>query len=170
MTTRLAQLARQLDALLVGQQRELQSVVATLRREREGLISDHSAPLEEAHERLERAAEHAVTLETQRRDLCNELATELGIPSEQLRVSRLAPRVGGQLARSLLAHAEDLQRSASDLQVELRIGAELLEWSSHCNQSLVECIEASVESPATYERSGGAGRESTRPRLVDATL
>ncbi|HHI79392.1 MAG TPA: hypothetical protein ENK02_05390 [Planctomycetes bacterium] len=155
--------------LLSEQTREMKQLRETLETERKGLLHFRGEDLAQVHTRLEKAAARCLGLEKERRDLVSEIAGHFGMPAHQLSATALSRALEPNLGKKLAAFSKQAKEAASELQVEIRVGTELLCWSARCHEGVIR--ELAMGSPGevpTYGKNGRKEQSKRRSGFLDA--
>ncbi len=160
-------LVRTLAGILEEQAIAVRKLAKDLRGERENFLSVRGGGLEALHSRLEERAAESLDLEARRRECVVELCRRLGIGLSNPRVSLLAAALETGLARPLSRAARRAKEAAEELEVELRVGRDLLEWSASCQEGLVRSLTGEY-AEVGYGPDGRKTRNGTS--LLDARV
>jgi hypothetical protein len=147
----------------------MEKLKSALESERKGLLSFRGEELAKVHLRLEEAASRCLSLETERKELLSDIATLFGQEASQITSSLLAKVLEPNLGKKLSGFANHAKRAASDLQVEIRVGTELLCWSARCHEGVIRELAASANGDVpTYGKNGRKKRNKRRSGFLDA--
>ncbi|GEM_PF-2608362 len=155
--------------LLSRQSLEMENLRKTLISERKGLINFRGEDLEKVHLRLEEAAAQCLTLEKERKELLDDIAKVFGKKGTQITASLLSKALEPELGKQLSQIADRTKKTASDLQVEIRVGTELLCWSARCHEGVIRELAASSSGEVpTYGKNGQKEQNKRRSGFIDA--
>lgn len=155
--------------LLSRQTLEMESLRANLKSEREGLLRFRGEELDQVHLRLEEAAATCLSLEEERKKLLEDIGGIFGKKGSQLTSTLLAKALEPGLGKTLNKFTERAKKAASDLQVEIRVGTELLCWSARCHEGVIrELAAVATGDVPTYGKNGRKERNKQRSGFLDA--
>ncbi len=162
-------LIHNLCELLSRQTLEMETLRANLKSEREGLLNFRGEELDQVHHRLEEVAAQCLSLEEERKGLLEDIGAIFGMLGSQLTSSLLSRALEPRLGKTLTTFTERAKKAASDLQVEIRVGTELLCWSARCHEGVIrELAAATTGDIPTYGKNGRKEKNKQRSGFLDA--
>lgn len=150
MTTTTAQLCDVIDS----QSEMLVELVAMLQADQQRIIDHDIDGLEQSNRSKEQHVLLFQSVEQKRQGLVEQIGRELGLPAEQVRVSQVAPMLGGDGAR-LEAAAERLRAIVASLGELIAVSRGFVEQSVLGMRSMIQLIESlRSPDPGGYDASG----------------
>jgi flagellar biosynthesis/type III secretory pathway chaperone len=147
-------LVDELVGVLEQQTAAARDLLEVLQADQQRIVRHDIPGLEESNRRKEEIALGFQALERSRRELSRRLGVELGLAPDDVRVSALVPRLGGDGER-LQASAEKLRAVVGSLQELVAVGRGFLEQSVLGIRSLLALIQSLRSGrPGTYDSSG----------------